>query len=790
MSIHESVSSENLNNNLSTSSHDRTERDKNSAPTMSMAASSSSLIEDDHIEEIDTVNIGNLIIRLETDIEQNDSEQACSKPSTSSTLENDTRLELSPTQSSRNATLLTKQNHKSNRHSNSNNNNNSNFSQSHSRNFSKRDASSSERGEHKSRVTRESKSTKSEHKVVSSTNNGSRAATTTMNNNSNYAINFESNSPVATNDVDQSISSTKECGTSTSIGTITEPDCLGPCEPGTSVTLEGIVWQETEGGILVVNVTWRGKTYVGALLDCTKHDWAPPRLCDSPASDIDVKTHKGVRSKRIMTRSNGIGVGVDEKNLLQTTGKLRNGKGRRILNSNEMLSCSKKQRDSSQSSDVVNETGSQEDASVSNIGENNPINIDTTAISANCSTTTTSINLNGSEKPTSPTLLTCTEPDCSKKYRNVSGLLYHQSFAHNSDGETSSANPLENKPPSPKENIKSNSEDEVSEKNVVKMETSDQRTPLDVKAEQPIEHSKMTSVSSKSMSSQNNIKLAKSSTSSERQNLRPLPNQDRSFSTSHKSLNHEVSKDNPNIPVIDSVPIMPPQPKQSLSKNKNSDQNPNGCGNMTDQMHNPILTHKASTSGLKSTSLPPPPPHPPMQQAPNNPPPISFEEGMKPSGTSTGPPPAPHPANYYFSAPFSYGNPLSAYNAFDQLQVANRAKPPNMNPSNFDPAVFARFMSMNPDFLGALPPLGPPMPGGPLPPDPTRLINPSIYNGLPFARPGHPPLPPNPILPPVSNSQMNLPMPMMPLPSSPIQSPRHLRLPNQAGPPSSWPRLP
>lgn len=66
----------------------------------------------------------------------------------------------------------------------------------------------------------------------------------------------------------------------TSVGTITEPDCLGPCEPGTSVTLEGIVWHETEGGVLVVNVTWRGKTYVGTLLDCTQHDWAPPRWVD------------------------------------------------------------------------------------------------------------------------------------------------------------------------------------------------------------------------------------------------------------------------------------------------------------------------------------------------------------------------------------------------------------------------------------------------------------------------------------------------------------------------------
>lgn len=30
-------------------------------------------------------------------------------------------------------------------------------------------------------------------------------------------------------------------------------------------------------GVLVVNVTWRNRTYVGTLLDATKHDWAPPR---------------------------------------------------------------------------------------------------------------------------------------------------------------------------------------------------------------------------------------------------------------------------------------------------------------------------------------------------------------------------------------------------------------------------------------------------------------------------------------------------------------------------------
>ncbi|TPP58048.1 Zinc finger protein, partial [Fasciola gigantica] len=58
--------------------------------------------------------------------------------------------------------------------------------------------------------------------------------------------------------------------------TITEPDLLGPCEPGTTICLNGIVWLETTTGVLVVNVTWRGRTYIGTLLDATQHDFAPP----------------------------------------------------------------------------------------------------------------------------------------------------------------------------------------------------------------------------------------------------------------------------------------------------------------------------------------------------------------------------------------------------------------------------------------------------------------------------------------------------------------------------------
>ena len=36
------------------------------------------------------------------------------------------------------------------------------------------------------------------------------------------------------------------------MGTMTEPECIGPLDPGTSVTLEGIVWHETDGGMLLI----------------------------------------------------------------------------------------------------------------------------------------------------------------------------------------------------------------------------------------------------------------------------------------------------------------------------------------------------------------------------------------------------------------------------------------------------------------------------------------------------------------------------------------------------------
>ena len=42
-----------------------------------------------------------------------------------------------------------------------------------------------------------------------------------------------------------------DAGTLTDASTLTEPEMLGPCEPGTAVNLDGIVWHETDTGMLI-----------------------------------------------------------------------------------------------------------------------------------------------------------------------------------------------------------------------------------------------------------------------------------------------------------------------------------------------------------------------------------------------------------------------------------------------------------------------------------------------------------------------------------------------------------
>ncbi len=57
---------------------------------------------------------------------------------------------------------------------------------------------------------------------------------------------------------------------------MTDTEDLSTVEPGTNILLEGIIWNETTKGVLILNVTWRGKSYCGTLIDSTKSTWAPP----------------------------------------------------------------------------------------------------------------------------------------------------------------------------------------------------------------------------------------------------------------------------------------------------------------------------------------------------------------------------------------------------------------------------------------------------------------------------------------------------------------------------------
>jgi len=64
--------------------------------------------------------------------------------------------------------------------------------------------------------------------------------------------------------------------------------------PGSKISLEGLILNETEGGLLLVNVMYNGKDYMGTLMDCTTptNSWASPRHSDIPAPDKRPKKKK------------------------------------------------------------------------------------------------------------------------------------------------------------------------------------------------------------------------------------------------------------------------------------------------------------------------------------------------------------------------------------------------------------------------------------------------------------------------------------------------------------------
>ncbi|KAJ7993773.1 hypothetical protein DPEC_G00258180 [Dallia pectoralis] len=253
-----------------------------------------------------------------------------------------------------------------------------------------------------------------------------------------------SNAPFAPSISKQLLVRTRSIGTDThDDGPDTDSCCLGPCQPGTSVNLEGIVWHETDEGVLVVNVTWRKRTYVGTLLDCTKHDWAPPRFCESPSSDSDLPGGRG-RGKRMrlaipdqpcvdpaLAKVRGLphksrGGGIHSKGRRGSLNLINNCRTPPFFTVEEIKPSSLPS--------AKRKTKPLADLDFTLVAEDMKIGNGKRIRAKSRSAPSTP---QGKSDPTfmdpsctSPILIDCPHPNCNKKYKHINGLRYHQTHAH------------------------------------------------------------------------------------------------------------------------------------------------------------------------------------------------------------------------------------------------------------------------------------------------------------------------------------------------------------------------
>lgn len=152
------------------------------------------------------------------------------------------------------------------------------------------------------------------------------------------------------------------------------------------------------------------------------------RFCDSPTSDLDSRTPKG-RGKR--GRAAGASPSTDLSNFTETRSsvhsKLRNGgiKGRRgaANGSGSSTAPSSPTPFVPPRPEPNNKRKNRptEDEATNNGNGKKP--------KVTAPITNSQLSYTGSPPP-SPVLLECPEPNCSKKYKHINGLKYHQTHAH------------------------------------------------------------------------------------------------------------------------------------------------------------------------------------------------------------------------------------------------------------------------------------------------------------------------------------------------------------------------
>uniref|UniRef100_A0A8C4RSY7 Zinc finger protein 608 n=1 Tax=Erpetoichthys calabaricus TaxID=27687 RepID=A0A8C4RSY7_ERPCA len=211
--------------------------------------------------------------------------------------------------------------------------------------------------------------------------------------------------------------------------------------PRARVWIDGCFFSFLYAGVLVVNVTWRNKTYVGTLLDCTKHDWAPPRFCESPTSDLEMRggRGRGKRARTVAANPPGMDPSFTEARGLQNKnrGGGNNGKGRR----GSLNSGSGRRTPPNCTLEEIKITP----ASSSKRKNKPPMELDLNSSSEDTKSGKR-VRTNSRSTPTtpqgksevsfldqgcsSPVLIDCPHPNCNKKYKHINGLRYHQAHAH------------------------------------------------------------------------------------------------------------------------------------------------------------------------------------------------------------------------------------------------------------------------------------------------------------------------------------------------------------------------
>ncbi|CAF0868343.1 unnamed protein product [Brachionus calyciflorus] len=283
-----------------------------------------------------------------------------------------------------------------------------------------------------------------------------------INNNQNETLNSQDTS-ISEEIVDDS-SRTR------SIGISTDTSDLAPCEPGTNILLEGIVWNETNKGVLILNVSWRGKTFVGSLIDTSKTSWAPPRFKDIPkfknnkdgfnffnqygSNNLFSSTDPSFNP--FVTQAGQNGLSTDP-----TVRTLRNGK-RRFINQfeNDLMSdlefdlCNNSQNNGVSNNNNINNN---------NNGPTTPVNQPVkqeTKIKSESHSSASSVNEEEFDAMTQSSTTSSTSSKCSSKSNGKKAKL------NNGDAKSTSSNSSSNSSRSYKKNKKSNLDQTLNSSNL------------------------------------------------------------------------------------------------------------------------------------------------------------------------------------------------------------------------------------------------------------------------------------------------------------------------------------